>query len=355
MYQRLTPKTCALACALIFSGHAGQVFAQEDPGYNPSWYILPGINVMSADDDWNVDSNRLGAGLKLGKPISKSFDLQFGGWGAAQKDGDTDAKYRQNAVGADFLWLFSRSNFRPFLLIGGGGAQDKFTGNGNDKKKWTAYANAGGGVQWYFNDRVFTQLDARYVYDSLDKDYWSGVNNHSSNGNWLFGLSVGIHFGDRPKPAPAVAAVAAEPAPAPAPEPTPAPPPEPKFEKVTLSASELFDFDSAKLKSDQPKLDDVANVLNHRSDVDNVQVTGYTDRIGATKYNQKLSERRAEAVKDYLVSKGIAADRITAVGKGKADPVVTCDGIKKRKELIECLAPNRRVEVEPFTFERKVK
>ncbi|WP_341676855.1 OmpA family protein [Niveibacterium sp. SC-1] len=353
MYRRFSPKTCALACALLFSGHAGHVFAQEDPGYNPTWYILPGANIMSADDDWNVDKNRIGGGLKLGKPISKSFDIQFGGWGAAQKDNDTDLKYRQNAVGADALWLFSRSSFRPFLLLGVGGAQDKLTGNNIDKSKWTPYVNAGGGVQWYFNDRVFTQLDARYVWDSIDDKYFSPENSHSNNGNWLYTLSIGIHFGDRPKPAPVVAAVAAEPAPAP--EPTPAaPPPEPKFEKTTIAGSELFGFDSATLKADQPKLDNLADLLSHQTDVGNVQVTGYTDRLGSEKYNQKLSERRANAVKDYLVSKGIAADRITAVGKGKADPVVTCEGVKKRKELIECLAPNRRVELEPFTIERKV-
>ena len=81
-----------------------------------------------------------------------------------------------------------------------------------------------------------------------------------------------------------------------------------------------------------------------------VLVTGHTDRIGSQAYNQKLSERRANAVRDYLVSKGVARDKIETLGMGKTQPVpgVVCNQAypKERKALIECLAPNRRVEVE---------
>ena len=78
-----------------------------------------------------------------------------------------------------------------------------------------------------------------------------------------------------------------------------------------------------------------------------VLVTGHTDRIGSQAYNQKLSERRADAVRDYLVSKGVAKDKIETLGMGKTQPVpgVTCS-MTAMKELIACLAPNRRVEVE---------
>jgi len=120
-----------------------------------------------------------------------------------------------------------------------------------------------------------------------------------------------------------------------------------------MSATELFSFDSAKLNSNQPKLDDIANVLNTNSSIDNVVITGYADRLGSDKYNQKLSERRANAVKDYLVGKGIAANRLNAVGKGESNPVVECND-KKRADLIKCLEPNRRVEVEQITIERRV-
>jgi OOP family OmpA-OmpF porin len=78
-----------------------------------------------------------------------------------------------------------------------------------------------------------------------------------------------------------------------------------------------------------------------------VLVNGHTDRIGTQQYNQRLSEKRAEAVKTYLVSKGVPADKIQATGYGKTSPVkFGCDDKLKRKQLIECLAPNRRVVIE---------
>ena len=120
-----------------------------------------------------------------------------------------------------------------------------------------------------------------------------------------------------------------------------------------MSATELFEFDSAKLRGDQPKLDDIARVLGENTSVSGITITGHADRIGSKPYNQKLSERRAAAVKDYLVGKGIAADRLTTQGKGEDEPVVQCND-KKRSDLIKCLEPNRRVEVEQLTIERRV-
>ncbi len=77
-------------------------------------------------------------------------------------------------------------------------------------------------------------------------------------------------------------------------------------------------------------------------------VIGYTDRIGSEKYNMDLGYRRAKAVADYLISKGVPPDKIDAQSKGKADPVTgdSCAKIKNRKKLIECLAPDRRVEID---------
>ncbi len=150
---------------------------------------------------------------------------------------------------------------------------------------------------------------------------------------------------------PELVAKKAEPAPAPVvtpPAPAPAPAPTPVAEKVTLSADTLFDFDKSALRSDgKAKLDDLVDKLK-AVDVQTIIDIGYTDRIGSKAYNLKLSERRAETVKAYLVSKGVPADRILAKGKGKADPVTRpgqCKGHVTRK-LIECLQPDRRVEIE---------
>ena len=125
-----------------------------------------------------------------------------------------------------------------------------------------------------------------------------------------------------------------------------APAPVIQSQKVTYQADALFDFDKAILKpGGKEKLDDLASKIGDLN-LEVVVATGYTDRIGSDKYNDRLSLRRAQAVKAYLVSKGIEANRIYTEGKGKRNPVTTGCNQKNRKQLIACLAPDRRVEVE---------
>jgi OOP family OmpA-OmpF porin len=143
-----------------------------------------------------------------------------------------------------------------------------------------------------------------------------------------------------PKPAPVVAPAPAPVAVAPAPAPAPAPVPVPvAAAKVTYAADAFFDFDKSVLKPEgKAKLDDlVAKVKDINLEV--VIAVGHTDATGPDGYNQKLSVRRSEAVKAYLVSKGIEKNRIYTEGKGEAQPVAD----NKTKEG---RAKNRRVEVE---------
>jgi OOP family OmpA-OmpF porin len=124
--------------------------------------------------------------------------------------------------------------------------------------------------------------------------------------------------------------------------------PKPAAEKITLAADALFDFDKATLRPEGKKsLDDLAAKAKGIN-LEVIIAVGHADRIGDDKYNQKLSEKRAASVKDYLVSKGIEANRIYAEGKGEKQPVTgdKCKGDKKSKALIECLQPDRRVEIE---------
>lgn len=129
---------------------------------------------------------------------------------------------------------------------------------------------------------------------------------------------------------------------------TPQPAPEPVIEQVTLDADALFDFDKAVLRpAGRLALDDfVAKIKN--IDPELIMAVGHTDRFGSEAYNQRLSERRVEAVKTYLVSKGIEPNRIRTEGKGAMWPVTKageCDGARSAK-VIACLQPDRRVEVE---------
>ncbi len=147
-----------------------------------------------------------------------------------------------------------------------------------------------------------------------------------------------------PEPAPP------PPAPAPRVEPTPPPPPPrapaPKPEKITSASTVNFDFDRYVIRPDaRSKLDDLVGKLRSVN-LEVVIAVGHADRIGSDAYNMKLSVRRADSVKAYLVSKGVAASRIYTEGKGERQPVKECKGDKKTKELIACLEPNRRVESE---------
>ena len=135
-----------------------------------------------------------------------------------------------------------------------------------------------------------------------------------------------------PAPAPVVA-------PPPAPAPAPAPVVKPVTEKVTMAAETNFDFDKAVLKPEgKARLDDLVGKLK-AVNLEVIIAVGHTDSIGTKAYNQKLSVRRANAVKAYLVSKGIEANRIYTEGKGETQPIA--DNRTK-----EGRAKNRRVEIE---------
>ena len=135
-----------------------------------------------------------------------------------------------------------------------------------------------------------------------------------------------------PAAAPAPAPRAAAPAPAPAPAPAAA-------AKVTYAADAFFDFDKSVLKPEgKAKLDDLVNKVK-AINLEVIIAVGHTDWIGTDAYNQKLSVRRAEAVKAYLVSKGIEKNRIYTEGKGEKQPIA--DNRTK-----EGRAKNRRVEIE---------
>ena len=137
-------------------------------------------------------------------------------------------------------------------------------------------------------------------------------------------------------------------APVAAAKPAPAPAPKPTADKIKLAADALFDFDKATLKPEgRAKLDDLA-AKSKQLKLEVILAVGHTDRLGSDAYNQKLSERRAAAVKTYLVSKGVEANRVYTEGKGEKQPVTgnKCDNVKNRKALIECLQPDRRVDVE---------
>jgi len=176
-----------------------------------------------------------------------------------------------------------------------------------------------------------------------------------------FGLLLAGCASEPEKPAPAPEP-AAKPAPPPAPvaTPTPAPTPKPvakpeppkKPAVISVTSTGLFEFNKAALTADaRAKLDQevVARAKDFAS-IALVHIDGHADRLGSAQCNQRLSEKRADAVQAYLVSKGFDASKIETLGSGKTNQVKHCPdkvgGKADRKALIECLAPNRRVVVE---------
>jgi len=149
---------------------------------------------------------------------------------------------------------------------------------------------------------------------------------------------------------PPVPVVKSEPAVAPAPLAAAAPPR--VIEKISLATDVLFQFNKAELTpAGEKKLDDLAKDAQG-ADVDRVVLTGHADRIGSEEYNQQLSEERAQAVADYLASKGVPKEHLQVEAKGKSEPI-TGDQCKnmgpesnKNQKLIACLQPDRRVDAE---------
>ncbi len=352
----------AVAAALSLSAFA----AQADDMYRGAWYAVPGISYMNTDSDLDAD-NGGGGFIAIGKELSPSWDLQ-GRLGYNRASEDTGipgvgGKYKSTQLGLDALYMFSRDKFRPFLLAGLGATRNDIDYSMpagfdiSDKSKTSWMASLGLGAQYLFSDSFGLQADVRHQWsrakaEITDLATGEKVSDSGSIGNTLLNLGGVFRFG---APAPVVAEAAPEPAPVaaapePAPEPAPAPEPvkcTPKMDTITVGAEKLFGFDKANLKDEgKAALEDAAAKIKANPEITVVVVTGHTDRIGSDAYNQKLSERRANQVKDYLIAQGVNGSLIEAVGKGESEPVVECAGNKATKKLVSCLQPNRRVTIQ---------
>lgn len=367
--MKLTKMTSMLGLVAVATAASSLTFA-ENYDYDAGWYLGGNIGQSRShinngriadsvlDDGFIVrsitdDDRDTGYKLFGGYQFNKNFALEGGYFNLGEftfsadtiplgtLDGTIKLRgYNLDAVG--LLPINEKLSAFGRLGITYAETKDSFNGSGavilNDGSHSDRNTNAkiGLGLQYALNEHVDLRLEAeRYRLD----------NSFGSKDNIDF-ISVGAvyRFGKKTHPAPAPKVI--EPVRQPvAVEP---PPPAPKFKKYTLSATELFAFNSDKVKIPQPKLVEIADALKESDSPKNIVIVGYTDNLGSDEYNKKLSERRAIAVKNYIASNGVDADRLKIEGKGEADPVVTCTN-KKKAELIECLAPNRRVEIDQIT------
>jgi OOP family OmpA-OmpF porin len=368
--MKFTKASGILSC-MILAAMTSSLTLADDAG----WYLGGNIGQTRADIDEQriadsllqngfsntlVKDDSIDAGYKLfgGYQFNRYLALEGGYFNlgefnftsTTQPAGTFNGSLEAHGINIDLVGTLPiTEKFSAFGRAGVTYAQtkDAFNGTGavhvfspTAKERDTNF-KVGAGLQYAFNDNWAMRLEAeRYR-----------INDAVGHTGDIDLLSVGLVYRFGAKPAPAT--VIAPPPPAPVPVVT-APKPSPKFEKYTLSATELFSFDSSAVNLPQAKLEEIATAVKGEGSPKQVLITGYTDRLGSDDYNQKLSERRALAVKEYMVGRGIDESRLVAEGKGEADPVVECTDTNK-DALIKCLAPNRRVEIDEVKMVREIK
>lgn len=178
-----------------------------------------------------------------------------------------------------------------------------------------------------------------YVVDSEDQVVRSGFGECVHTSRWSPELRVPECGGQQ---------AAAEPAPEPTTEHAAFEPEKRPLETLTLDARTLFAFDKAELRPEaREQLDALARRMSGQSQVLFINITGHADRIGDPDYNRMLSKERATAVADYLQQHtDLRTSKFQLQGVGESQPLVECDATGSNTALIQCLEPNRRVEIE---------
>ncbi|MDB5764781.1 MAG: flagellar motor protein MotB [Herminiimonas sp.] len=334
----------------------GQSRAKIDDPRITSSLLSGGFTTPSISDDDRNTGYKIFGGYQFNRNFALEggyFDLgKFGFTANTVPAGTLSGNIKIRGLNLDLVGILPITE--KFSAFGRAGvnyadARDSFTGTGavrvtnpSPSTRDTNY-KVGLGLQYAFTEALAMRAEVeRYR-----------INDAVGNKGDVDLVSVGLvyRFGGK-TPAPRAATpeyVAAAPEPQPVVV-TPPPPPPPVPTKVTFSADSLFDFNKAAVKpAGKQALDKFAADLRG-ADFDVITVTGHTDRISSHAYNLKLSARRAEAVKAYLVeSAGIPAGKIGAKGVNGSDPVTKpgeCKGNKATRKLIACLQPDRRVEVE---------
>lgn len=182
-----------------------------------------------------------------------------------------------------------------------------------------------------------------YVTDSAGRVVNNSYGECVHNSRWEESMAImqcepKLARANQPEPETEVAAMEPEPA------------PKRVVRRINLNSDAYFAFDKAELTQDgREKLDQIARQMRNAQEP-KIRIVGHTDRIGPEDYNLKLSRDRAQAVKDYLSQKGVPDQVMSVAGRGEAEPIERCEGMRGNA-LIDCLQPNRRTDIEFSAFE----
>ena len=315
--------------------------AQAAPKDN-TWYLggkMGWSNYQKGDvsdtlTNYDTDNDGVGVGVYGGYQLNSWLGFE-GGYDYLDKMaytstlGDNDFKSQGVQLSAKLSYAFN-----PVVDLIGRVGGFAYQSDNNDDSVSGVSPLVAVGTEYAPNREWAARLEYQWISQIGDEEK---IDFNPDNG--LLSLGVSYRFGQEE---PVVA-----PPPAPAPEPAPAPVTVTK--EFNLSSDVLFDFGKSSLKPEGvTALDGLYDQIKTETPKDGTAlVVGYTDRIGSDASNQVLSEQRAKTVADYLVGKGIPADKVSTQGRGEAEPVTgtQCDAIKAKKELIACLAPDRRVSI----------
>lgn len=301
--------------ALIAAAPLAQAADETGKGY-----ILPQAGWVWTDSDRNVDDDWY-YGFGVGKHVSERWSVEINGT-RGRYDGEGGGHLDLTTVSLDGLRVFKRpEQVSPFVSFGIGYMEDN-PQPGRRSKDWLGQVGTGLLVDVAENERgsFLFQLrpEIKVRWDGND----TSVRHHAVD--YMAGLSFVLAFGpERPvertavprrtEPAPAV-----QPAPEPKPEPAPKPAPPPPAPVVLEGVN--FENNSATLTAEsRPVLIELASELRQHPRL-KLEVQGHTDSNGAAAYNLDLSQRRADAVKDYLVREGVPAARLISRGYGETRP-----------------------------------
>ncbi|WP_286035859.1 OmpA family protein [Succinatimonas hippei] len=288
--------------------------------------------------DWASadDKDAVGYGIYAGYNFTSWAAIEagynfFDGFSYTAKDSDTGAvlgseDFTVHGPEAALRLAFPLGPDGSDIYVRGGAMWATYKFDSSTEGNYTAHEIApfvGAGVQYAVTKNFGVRVGYDYYFNVVDKD------GDPDTDIGLLYAGLQFTFGG------------SEPAPAPAPA------PQTVTENFTLDAATLFPFDGSSLCEEGVKaVNDVVDSVNAKN-IQNAayDVKGYTDRIGSEAYNQTLSEKRAQAVADQLQAAGVAPEQLTVTGMGEADPVSTgCEGLRGNK-LVDCLAPDRRVEL----------